>query len=125
MERVTGIGGVFLKAKDRKALLAWYGRCLGIQPAADFDGMVFRWAGSQEGTTTWALFPADTEYFGSGASGAMVNYRVEDLDRMLAQLREAGVDVDPRVEESEYGRFGWATDPEGNRIELWQPASGM
>ena len=71
--------------------------------------------------TVWALFPSDTTYFGSSDNQLMVNYRVRDLDAMLAQLRAAGVAVDERVEEIENGRFGWATDPEGNRIELWEP----
>jgi predicted enzyme related to lactoylglutathione lyase len=72
--------------------------------------------------TVWAPFPADTRYFGPGGQQLMVNFRVRDLDAMLAQLRTAGVDVDDRVEEMEYGRFGWATDVEGNRFELWEPS---
>jgi predicted enzyme related to lactoylglutathione lyase len=124
VERVTGIGGVFFKARDPAALLAWYREHLGVEAAPDFTGMVFRW-GRPEGTTTWAIFPADSAYFGRAEQAWMVNLRVDDLDRMLAQLRDGGVEVDPRVEDSEFGRFGWATDPEGNRIELWQPAPGM
>jgi predicted enzyme related to lactoylglutathione lyase len=125
MERVTGVGGVFFRAKGPSAaLLAWYRDHLGIEPAPDFEGTVFRW-GLPEGTTTWAIFPSDTEYFGRPDQAFMVNLRVADLDRMLDQLRRAGVEVDPRVEDSEYGRFGWVTDPEGNRIELWQPAPGL
>ena len=72
--------------------------------------------------TVWAPFPADTEYFGPSGQQTMVNFRVRDLDAMLEQLRAAGVVVDERVEEMEFGRFGWATDLEGNRFELWQPA---
>jgi predicted enzyme related to lactoylglutathione lyase len=129
MERVTGIGGVFFKARDPKALLEWYGSHLGMVPEPDFTGTVFRWGSDQRsdgaGTMTWAIFPSDTTYFCSPDARAMVNYRVEDLDRMLAQLRSAGVGVDPRVEESEFGRFGWAVDGEGNRFELWQPAPGL
>jgi predicted enzyme related to lactoylglutathione lyase len=129
MERVTGIGGVFFKARDPKALLEWYGTHLGMVPESDFTGAVFRWGSDEEsdgaGTTTWALFPSDTPYFGPMDARAMINYRVEDLDRMLEQLRSAGVDVDPRVEDSEFGRFGWAVDGEGNRFELWQPAHGL
>jgi predicted enzyme related to lactoylglutathione lyase len=69
----------------------------------------------------WPVFPADTKYFGSGPAPFMVNYRIKDLDALLAQLRAAGVQVDDKVEDYDYGRFGWATDPEGNRLELWQP----
>ncbi len=118
MEKVNGIGGVFLRARDREALLAWYARHLGVD-LEDYGGTTFTAeAGDQ---TVWSLFPAETTYFGPSGQQAMVNYRVRDLDAMLAQLRAAGTDVDDRVEEHEYGRFGWATDPEGNRFELWQP----
>jgi predicted enzyme related to lactoylglutathione lyase len=129
MERVTGIGGVFFKARDPKALLEWYGTHLGMVREPDFTGAVFRWGTEKDtgslGSTTWAIFPSDTTYFGPPDARGMVNYRVKDLDRMLEQLRSAGVDVDPRVEDSEFGRFGWAVDGEGNRFELWQPAPGL
>ena len=123
MERVTGIGGIFLKARDPQKLIAWYREHLGIA-AGDDGSAVFNWregvpAGG--GSTVWALFPSDTDYFGPGPAPFMINYRVADLDAMLTQLRAAGVPVDERVEEAEYGRFGWAQDPEGNRFELWQP----
>jgi predicted enzyme related to lactoylglutathione lyase len=128
MERVTGIGGVFFRAgDDRQGLLAWYRDHLGLDPA-EWGGMVFDWHRADEaqgGSTTWAIFPPDTDYFGDRGSTYMINYRVEDLDRMLDQLRAAGVQVDDRVEESEFGRFGWAVDPDGNRFELWQPAPGL
>ncbi len=128
MESVTGIGGVFFKSADPAALVAWYRDHLGIEPAFD-SGTVFRWpsAASNEssGSTTWAVFPADSDYFGPPPSPFMVNYRVRDLDAMLAQLRAAGVQVDERVEEIEFGRFGWAVDPDGNRFELWEPAEGL
>ncbi len=116
MERAIGIGGVFLRARDPKALLAWYRDRLGIEPDGDFDGKTF-----ESGPTVWALFPEDTEYFGKRSQQAMVNYRVRDLDAVLEQLRAGGAEVDERIEEHEFGRFGWATDPEGNRLELWQP----
>src|SRR6476646_3339731 len=73
------------------------------------------------GQAVWSAFPADTSYFGSGPAPFMVNYRVRNLDAMLAQLRAAGAQVDERVEDYDFGRFGWATDPEGNRFELWEP----
>ena len=120
MERVTGVGGVFFKARDPKALAAWYREHLGVPVEEGQTYGMFASAGAGE-HTVWSAFPVDTEYFGPGPSPLMVNYRVSDLDAMLAQLRAAGADVDERVEEYDYGRFGWATDPEGNRFELWEP----
>ena len=128
MERVTGIGGVFLRAKDPTSLMAWYREHLGVESSFEF-GTVFAWREPADadpgGGTTWALFPDDTTYFGPMTQASMVNYRVRDLDAMLEQLRGAGVDVDERVGVMEFGRFGWATDPEGNRFELWEPIAGM
>jgi predicted enzyme related to lactoylglutathione lyase len=129
MERVTGIGGVFFKANDRAGLLAWYREHLGLRSAPDDDAIVLRWREADDpecvGSTTWALFPADTTYFEPSGAPFMVNYRVRNLDAMLAQLRGAGVRVDDRVEDTPFGRFGWAMDPEGNRFELWQAPDGM
>ena len=118
-ESVAGIGGVFFRARNPDGLARWYADHLGIDLAGDFSGTSFFAEAGDE--TVWALFRADTTYFGNRRNRLMVNYRVRNLDAMLAQLREAGVDVDDRVEELENGRFGWATDPEGNRIELWEP----
>jgi predicted enzyme related to lactoylglutathione lyase len=120
MERVTGVGGIFFKAKDPQALAAWYLEHLGVPVEAGQTYATLKSLGPDE-MTVWSAFPADTKYFGSGPAPFMFNYRVRDLDAMLAQLRAAGVKVDDRVEEYEYGRFGWATDPDGNRFELWQP----
>jgi predicted enzyme related to lactoylglutathione lyase len=130
LARVTGIGGVFFKARDPAELAAWYHEHLGVLVPGGATHAVF--AAQADGSdatgvrlsTVWAPFPADTEYFGPGASGWMVNYRVADLDAMLSQLRATGVWVADRVEESEFGRFGWAADPEGNRFELWEPPRG-
>ncbi len=117
-EAVQGVGGVFFRAGDPVALRAWYAVHLGID-MEDF-GTVFT---SKDGDqTVWAPFPADTTYFGTSGQQLMVNFRVRDLDAMLGQLRAAGVDVDDRVEEMEFGRFAWATDLEGNRFELWEPS---
>ncbi|MET8584694.1 VOC family protein [Streptomyces collinus] len=117
MEHVLGIGGHFLRATDPAALSAWYRDCLGLD--ADENGL---WR-QQPGPTVFAAFEADTDYFGSRAQGTMLNFRVRDLDAMLAQLRARGADVAPETQEMDgVGRFGWVTDPEGNRIELWQPA---
>jgi catechol 2,3-dioxygenase-like lactoylglutathione lyase family enzyme len=132
MARVTGIGGVFLRARDPKALTAWYAQHLGIQ-LSEYGGATFLWSrGIQPdevpdstGSTIWNLFPEDTTYFGKGnekgIQQAMVNYRVDDLDALLVQLTAAGVTIDPNREDADYGRFAWIVDPEGNRIELWQP----
>lgn len=121
MQRVLGIGGIFFKARDPKALASWYRDRLGID-IEPWGGAVFRWTGA--GSTVWSPFPADTAYFGPGPQAFMVNFRVADLRSLLDRLREEGCVVDDRVEEIEQGLFGWVTDPEGNRIELWQPAAG-
>jgi predicted enzyme related to lactoylglutathione lyase len=127
MKRVTGIGGVFFKAADPKALAAWYQRHLGV-PVQTWGGAAFRWQTEDNpsgvGTTAWNAFPADTGYFGSADNRFMINYRVADLHALLAALREEGCAVDEKVDESEYGKFGWVTDPEGNRVELWEPPAG-
>src|SRR3984893_2463162 len=123
MEQVVGIGGVFFKARDPKALAAWYREQLGapVEPEQTYGAFTSVAAGEQ---TVWSAFPANTSYFGSGPAPFMVNYRVRNLDAMLAQLRAAGAQVADRVDDyGELGRFGWATDPEGNRFELWEPRS--
>jgi predicted enzyme related to lactoylglutathione lyase len=124
MEKVTGIGGVFFKSKDPKATQAWYAERLGV-PVHAGGVMMFEWEDPQhpkrEGQTVLAPFADDTKYFSPSTSPYMINFRVRDLDAMLTQLRAAGVTVDDKVEESEFGRFGWIMDPDGNRIELWQP----
>ncbi|MFI8006996.1 VOC family protein [Streptomyces sp. NPDC086010] len=117
MEHVLGIGGYFLRAADPAALSAWYRDHLGLD--VDASGL---WR-QGDGPTVFATFDADTDYFGSRAQRSMVNFRVRDLDAMLAQLRAGGADVAQETQDMEgVGRFGWVTDPEGNRIELWQPA---
>jgi predicted enzyme related to lactoylglutathione lyase len=117
MERVLGIGGYFMRAKDPAALGAWYRDCLGLE--ADDNGL---WEPGA-GPTVFATFESGTDYFGSPTQQVMLNFRVSDLDAMLAQLRAQGADVAGEPQEMEgVGRFGWVTDPEGNRVELWQPA---
>jgi predicted enzyme related to lactoylglutathione lyase len=123
MARVTGIGGVFLKAKDPKALSAWYAEHLGIK-LEDYGGAALAWTDevpAGTGMTTWSLFPETSTHFGDPTQRAMVNYRVDDLDGILAQLTAAGATIDPKRDDYDFGRFAWATDPEGNRFELWQP----
>lgn len=117
MEHVLGIGGHFMRAADPAALGAWYRDCLGLD--ADENGLWRQGAGP----TVFATFESETDYFGSGAQQTMLNFRVRDLDAMLAQLRAKEADVAKETQDMEgVGRFGWVTDPEGNRVELWQPA---
>jgi predicted enzyme related to lactoylglutathione lyase len=117
MERVLGIGGYFVRAVDPASLSAWYRDCLGLD--ADENGL---WR-QETGLTVFATFESETDYFGSRAQQTMLNFRVRDLDAMLAQLRAKGADVAKETQDMEgVGRFGWVTDPEGNRVELWQPA---
>ena len=123
MKRVIGIGGVFIKAKDPEKLRAWYQKHLGLEPDA-YGGVVFHCPDSeaerQTAQTAWSLFPSDTKYFDPSSAPFMINYRVENLAALVEALRSEGVDVE-RTEEHEYGKFGWLMDPEGNRIELWEP----
>jgi predicted enzyme related to lactoylglutathione lyase len=117
MERVLGIGGYFIRASDPVALSAWYRDCLGLN--ADENGLWHQ----ETGPTVIATFESKTDYFGSRAQQVMLNFRVRELDSMLAQLQSKGADVVEGTQEMEgVGQFGWVTDPEGNRIELWQPA---
>jgi predicted enzyme related to lactoylglutathione lyase len=126
MTRVTGIGGIFFKARDPVALRAWYRTHLGID-IQEWGGCAFRWedgAPNRDGMTLWSVFPADSTYFDPSTAPFMVNYRVADLARVLGDLRAEGCAVDDRTEESEFGKFGWVMDPEGNRLELWEPPPG-
>jgi predicted enzyme related to lactoylglutathione lyase len=123
MRRVTGIGGVFIKANDPDALRAWYRDHLGvdIQP---WGGAVFRRDAQDthaDGVTAWSIFPADSDYFAPSEARFMINYRVEDLGALLDLLRAEGCQVLDQTQQSEFGRFGWAVDPEGNKVELWEP----
>jgi predicted enzyme related to lactoylglutathione lyase len=118
MGKAVGVGGVFFKAKDPKGLQAWYHQNLGI-PLTDgytsFDGP------EAQGITVFSFFPQDTSYFGEDSQRAMVNFRVDLLDEVLERLAAAGARVDPHREDYSYGRFAWFWDPEGNRVELWEP----
>jgi predicted enzyme related to lactoylglutathione lyase len=124
MGRVTGVGGVFFKARDKAALLAWYRDHLGID-VQSWGGTVFDWRDAtdpaKEGSTAWSIFDATAKKFDPSPAPFMINYRVDDLDAVLAALKAAGAEIDPRVEDTDYGRFAWVMDPEGHRIELWQP----
>ena len=123
MKRVTGIGGIFFKTTDPKALKEWYRDHLGIE-ASDY-GATFSWRDSDDpnksGQTIWSPFPADTKYFEPSTAPFMINYRVDNLDALVDALREEGVEV-KRAENDDYGKFAWVSDPDGNRIELWEEA---
>jgi catechol 2,3-dioxygenase-like lactoylglutathione lyase family enzyme len=128
MKRVTGIGGIFFKSTDPRR------SARGTRSISELmykNGVAprFDWKGPDnpegEGTTAWSLFAADTDHFAPSSSPFMINYRVDDLPALLAALRAEGVQVDEKVEESEFGKFGWVIDPEGNKVELWQPPAGQ
>lgn len=126
MKRVVGIGGIFFKAKDPEKLRAWYHEHLGFE-FDTYGGLAFECPDDEEqrkrAQTIWSLFPSDTKYFDPSTAPFMINYRVENLVELAAQLRSEGVEVVESTENFEYGRFGWVMDPEGNRVELWEPAA--
>jgi len=128
MKRVTGIGGIFFKAKDAPALWAWYKRHLGID-VQEWGGAAFEWTDAEgkpvAGTTAWSITSMQSNQFAPSTAPFMVNYRVEDLDGLLNVLREEGCNVLEKSDDSEYGKFGWLIDPEGNKVELWQPPAGQ
>jgi predicted enzyme related to lactoylglutathione lyase len=121
--KVIGVGGVFLKSQDQKHLSAWYADQLGIQQEA--HGGHFKWRSfedpQRECLTAWSVFPASSTYFDPSKASFMINYIVDDLDAILAKLGANGVSIDPKRENYDYGRFAWIYDPDGNKIELWEP----
>ena len=123
MRRVTGLGGIFFKADDPEKLYQWYEQHLGIQRKA--EGVTFPWRDAdnpeKEGLTAWAIFKRDSTYFDPSRAQAMINYRVDNLDAVLEALQAEGVEIDPKREDYDFGRFAWIFDPEGNKIELWEP----
>jgi predicted enzyme related to lactoylglutathione lyase len=125
MKHILGIGGIFFKAQDPDKLAAWYKEHLGLE-VEEYGGVTFREDKTADGRARqsyaiWSPFASDTEYFAPSTKPFMINFRVADLDKLLAKLRTEGVTVDEKTEKSEFGYFGWAMDPEGNRIELWEP----
>lgn len=129
MKRVTGIGGIFFKAKDAPALRAWYKRHLGVD-VQDWGGASFDWKDAEGkptgGTTAWLITGEDGEKFAQSKASFMVNYRVEDVHGLVAALKAEGCNVLENVEEDPmFGKFGWVIDPEGNKVELWQPPAGQ
>jgi predicted enzyme related to lactoylglutathione lyase len=124
MARVTGIGGVFFKSTgDHKALAAWYETHLGLQ-LEDFGGAILRWpddTASDQGLTVWNVAKQDSQWFSPSRSPFMINYRVDNMAEMLQQLRAGGVEVIQGPESHENGKFAWIMDPDGNKVELWEP----
>jgi predicted enzyme related to lactoylglutathione lyase len=127
LKRVTGIGGIFFKAKDAAALRAWYKRHLAID-VQEWGGAAFTWTDSAGkptgGTTVWSVGPEESNQFAPSTASFMVNYRVEDLHAVVGALKAEGCNVLDKIDESEYGKFAWVIDPEGNKVELWQPPPG-
>ncbi len=124
MARVTGIGGVFFKSKmDRMALAAWYHEHLGI-PLEDFGGAIFRWPDDKaedRGVTVWHVAGPESDWFSPSKSAFMINYRVDDLDELIAALKKSGIALCKGPESHENGKFAWIMDPDGNKLELWEP----
>ena len=126
MARVLGIGGVFFKCRDPDSLKEWYRRWLEVPVAADFSGAAFQPQLIPDGGyTVWGLFGKDTEYFSPGEREFMLNFMVDDLEGALARVREGGAEIIGAIEESEFGRFGWFLDPDGNKVELWVPPASQ
>jgi predicted enzyme related to lactoylglutathione lyase len=128
MKRVTGIGGIFFQSKDPAALHAWYREHLGID-VQTWGGAVFRWSDSSNqasgGTTTWSVGAAGNDYFAPSTASFMINYRVPDLHALVKLLKDEGCQVLDKIDESEYGKFAWVIDPDGNKVELWEPPPGQ
>ena len=128
MKRATGIGGIFFKANDPKALAAWYQKHLGVD-VKPWGGASFEWVDGEgkpvAGQTAWSLASMESDQFAPSKANFMVNYRVHDLHALVKALREEGCNVLEKIDDSEYGKFGWVIDPEGNKVELWEPPAGQ
>jgi predicted enzyme related to lactoylglutathione lyase len=128
MKRVTGIGGIFFKAKDAPAMRAWYKRHLAID-VQEWGGTAFAWADSDGkpvgGMTVWSIAAQDSDQFAPSKAPFMVNYMVEDLHAVVEALKAEGCNVLDDISDSEYGKFAWVIDPEENKVELWQPPAGQ
>lgn len=124
MSLVTGIGGIFFKSRNPPDLARWYREVLGMPSDPETSSWAFPWQdlNGEPGYTIWGVFRSSTSYFGNSGQIFMVNLRVSDLDAALARLRAAGAQVDDRIEQTPEGRFGWFNDPDGRRVELWEPA---
>jgi len=124
-KHVTGIGGIFFKAKDPTKLGEWYSKNLDIELEHNMPMSTFNWRQAEDpqknGSTVWSVMPKDTDYFGADENQFMINYRVNDLDGLMEALKKEGVEILRPVSDTPYGRFAAIRDPEGNGIELWQP----
>jgi predicted enzyme related to lactoylglutathione lyase len=127
MKRVTGIGGIFFKAKDAPALREWYKQHLGID-VESWGGTSFKWVDAEGkpagGTTVWSIFPDTSKTMAPSTAPFMINYRVDDVRALHAALRDEGCNVLDEITDDDYGKFAWVIDPEGNKVELWQPPAG-
>lgn len=123
--RILGIGGIFFKSAKRDEMREWYSQHLGL--ADKGEGAMLRWREhgdpQKEQLTVWSIFPASTGYFNPSSASFMINYIVDDMDALLGRLEREGVKIDPKRMDESYGRFAWIYDPDGNKIELWQPLS--
>ena len=128
MKRVTGIGGIFFKAREPEVLRDWYKKHLGIDVQV-WGGTAFTWSNEERvpvsGSTIWSIVPSNSDQFSPGEAPFMVNYRVENLHTLIQALRDEGCKVLEKTEDSEFGKFGWVIDPEGNKVELWEPPLGQ
>lgn len=123
MAKITGLGGIFIKSRDAQALGRWYHEHLGL-PYKEGEGAVLLWKDdpqADQGMTVFNVFSQESKYFNPSTSSFMLNFRVDDMDGFLAKLAAEGVPIDPKREDADYGRFAWIYDPDGNKIELWQP----
>jgi len=121
--RILGVGGIFFKSANQKEMKEWYAKHLGLGDGAHEAILPWREKDNPESErmTVWSIFPGNTKYFEPGPASFMVNYIVDDLDALLARLAKEGVQIDPKRQDESYGRFAWIYDPDGNKIELWQP----
>lgn len=124
MAKVLGVGGIFFRSRDPQALSAWYHRWLGVPPAHPHGATFMASDMPEGGLTVWSPFEEETTYFDPSKQRFMFNLVVDDLDGALAQVREGGAEVVGEIEEYDYGRFGWFLDPDGNKVELWEPPAG-
>lgn len=129
MARVIGLGGVFYKTTDPKGRKEWYQRHLGLSPGKGYDGVEMRWRRpdnpDHQEMALVSFFDRDTDYLGKAGQPFMLNFVVEDIEGLVAQLKADGCDVDEKIVEESYGKFAWVTDPDGVRIEIWEPAAPM
>ena len=128
MARVTGIGGIFFKSRnDGAALAAWYQQYLGM-PLESWGGAILRWPDDKaedKGLTVWQITKKESQWFSPSDSAFMINYRVDNLDELITKLRADGIEIVSGPQSDENGKFAWIMDPDGNKVELWEPmASG-